>query len=709
MTSSTPEFAIGIDVATTQWAVTIQKPGRQERVEFPGSGKVLPAAVYMQTDGTSLVGRQAHNAAFKEPHRFFAHFKRGIPTQPNQPWGDQSAPTPMELTTMILTYVWQTLLQAHPEIKAYLTEFGGTKPRELLRIIVTVPATYRQAEQQTLQKIAAKVGEGFSIDGFIPEPEAAALEYRQQGHLKQGDLLAVIDTGGGTTDITILRFDRGRLEPEISAKGDDELGGVNFTGTIYLWCCKKLGLSNGAFDARKGLVLSTPGLAESDRRTHLKIWNAAEELKILLSSSATASAYVDTTTGVVEVTLDRSTFVDICEKAGLWKRFENCVAGTLQGTPLQWSNIHAIALVGGSSLLPTLNDRIAQLTSRPVADIYRSSDPAHGIADGAAYQAFVQEETGHCVPGGLAIELIDDSNFQISRKARFFYRTGAILPRGGASVQWPGQRVRSSGGRCHLRIAFKEAKPGLNVEEGALLPEDEVVALATAEVELDLPAGDHGVEFGVNVDASGNMRWSVGIPAVATCDVLTGYVASNSTIPLVEPARDVVLAIDVSGSMKGEKLKAAKHAIHELLAQASHHDIRVALVGFGSRVALIAPLGADWNDIGDAVERMQHGGQTPLAEAIELSLHHLETSSGDGRERMLIVVTDGLPNSTANAATAFDAAKQAATVVCVGIGPDVNQGFLLDSATSTSHCFFPTDAGAIPPVFKQIVDLYLVP
>jgi uncharacterized protein YegL len=707
MTAKQPDLAIGIDLGTTFSAVTIRTPGKEEPMLFPGVGPQLASAVLWQPNGQHLVGQMANNAAFKHPERLFSHFKRGIPDAPDVSWN--GGPTPIELSVVLLSAIWKVILQTHPEIADYMPERGGKKSPEGLRIILTHPATYRQDQVLTLQQIVNRVGDGFRVDGFITEPIAAALLYRQQQKLNHNDLIAVVDVGGGTTDTCVLRFDRSRFEPLISAKGDANLGGINFTGPLFEHFCASLGYSFPCFDPQRGLNLTAGNLSTADRRMASKIWNAAEESKIQLSVAETTTAYLETPDGLKELTLNRATFITLCQNAGdLWGRFEACVADLLSGTSLRWRDIQGVALVGGSVMIHTLRERVAVTTERPVEQVFRSADSTHVVANGAAYQAFVQEDTGHCLPGGLSARLRVGINGDQHYCYRFFFKTGEIIPSGGTNVQSLGQMIRSPGGRCSLSIVLGEAKPGLNVAAGEILPESEVVPLKRVDALLELPGGEHDIELGFEVDPASRLHWRLRLPNQPDFDVASGLVTDTAEASVDTP-QDLMLLMDVSTSMKGEKLRAAMNAAHSLLAQLSLSDTRVGLIEFGRNVKVDAKLGSTFEEVGVAIETLIANGQTPMAESIDMASQHLKSHGADDRKQLVLLVTDGQPNNVPAAEAAATETKSHATLMCIGIGQDVSQQLLLSLATTPQHCFFADSAGSIETVFTQIIELYLKP
>ena len=705
MTTQQPEIGVGIDLGTTFSAVTVQTPGKVEPMNFPGIGPQCPSAILWQPDGQHLIGQAALNAAFKDPERLYTHFKRAIPDSPDAPWN--GGPTPVELSSVLLRGIWKVLLQAHAEIADYIPELGGKKSPEGLRIIVTHPATYRQDQVRTLQRIVDLVGNGFRVNGFITEPIAAALVYRQLQKLNHNDLVAIFDVGGGTTDTCLLRFDRGHFEPVISGKGDARLGGLNFTGPIFEHFCSILKCTLPCFDPLRGLNLSSAGLSLPDRRLASKIWNAAEEIKIQSSISESATVYLEATDGLKELMMDRQTFIALCRDSGdQWARFDDCVTGLLAGTTLRWSDIRGIALVGGSAMVPTLRDRLAAITERTPDQVFRSADSTHVVAIGAAFQALVQEETGHCLPGGLAVRLRTGTNGD--HQNRFFFETGKIVPAGGINVQKLGQTINCPGGISTLSLVLVEAKPGLDVAEGELLPDGEVVPLKTIERSLNFPAGQHEAEMGFEVGPDGHLRWRLSLPACPEFDVVSGLVADAGE-PSVETSQDLVILLDASTSMQGEKLRAAQNATHNLMAQVSRLDTRLGLVEFGRNTRIIANLGSPFEEVGIAVEAVIANGGTPMAEAIEMGSDHLKSHGEPERQRLLLLVTDGCPNTVPATESAAQEAKFHATVMCLGIGHDVSQQLLLSLATTPKHCFFADSAGGIEIIFQQIIELYLKP
>ena len=707
--STNPKLAVGIDIATTQWAVTVRRAGKTSRQNFPGSGPQLPSAVLYSPDGNHKVGMAALNAAFKEPQHLCTFFKRGIATSPNKPWNGVPL-TPKELTGIQLKHVWSVFRQTNPDVTEYVPELGGTGPREQLQIYGSHPATYGLEQLKVLEEAASLVGDGFHIDGFISEPIAAAEVFRElHGEvLKHGDLVAVLDFGGGTFDTSVMQWKTGIFEPVISGRGDGSLGGLNFTGEIYTLFCDKLGLTSACYDPQWGLNLAAdPSLSELERRVHLSLWQKSEEAKQVLSTADEATVYVELPDGLKELTITRQQFDDLCTP--LWLRLGATVAVLLSDTAYRWPDITHIISCGGSAMLPGLRDRIATLTCRRPEQVFLASDSTDLVSAGAAHQAFCQHETGHCLAAGLGVRLreVRDDGSTVYR-SKFFFRTGEIIPVSGAIVQQLGQTIHSLGGPCTISLELVEAKAGIRVAQaGDLLEDTEVVPLRHVMHRCDLPPGTYDLELGFNIEPSGKVRYRMMVPGLADeMDVLSGVVTDESPSGQIASPRDVALVFDRSDSMAGEKLRAAKDAVHNLLSEVSALDVRVCLVPFGRETELACPLGTPLNEVGQILEELPAGGGTPMAKALKITAEHFLNEASE-REKLLILITDGQPNDPDKTKRVAKKVKEHAQLICIGIGKDVVEHYLLELASNPSDYFPAESAAAIAGVFGHVIDIYL--
>ena len=387
---------------------------------------------------------------------------------------------------------------------------------------------------------------------------------------------------------------------------------------------------------------------------------------------------------------------------------EAAVASVIADQPFGWDAVAHILLAGGSALLPGLRERVAAWTGRDPKHVFLSADSTHVVADGAANQAFTQTEGSHCLAGGLAVRLRDGDNGKYVNKV--FFATGAILPAIGTSVEQLGQTVRSPGGVCTVAVDLREARPGVTAKPWELLSDDQVVRVRTLRRQVHLPRGQHDMEVGFRINPNGKLIYRFRFPALPDLDVLSGDVTDNGDEAVEAAAgRDVVLAFDCSSSMHGEKLAAEKKATHDLLDQIAADDVRVALIVFQKGSAeILCPLGTSHAEIRTKVDALVAGGGTPMHKALSLAGKHLADAADKLREWIVILTTDGHPNEPKSTQKAAQALKQSARLICLGLGSDVSEGYLMELVSTPNDCFF-ADASEIGRAFQTITELYLKP
>lgn len=187
-------------------------------------------------------------------------------------------------------------------------------------------------------------------------------------------------------------------------------------------------------------------------------------------------------------------------------------------------------------------------------------------------------------------------------------------------------------------------------------------------------------------------------------------------------ARDLVLAVDISGSMDTRDFQDAQGqpqqrlaAVREVLTRfiADRDGDRVALILFGTRAFVQAPFTQDLQTLAEMLEETEvgmAGPNTAIGDAIGLAIRLFETSEVD--ERLLILLSDGADTSSRmtprNAAGI--AARNGVTISTVGVGdPDgegdgrVDLASLQEIASATGGAYFyASDETALDAIYEQI-------
>ena len=172
---------------------------------------------------------------------------------------------------------------------------------------------------------------------------------------------------------------------------------------------------------------------------------------------------------------------------------------------------------------------------------------------------------------------------------------------------------------------------------------------------------------------------------------------------------DLVVVIDRSGSMDGDKINDARSAIIKLIGRLTTKD-RLALISYSNDVrtdvGLIPVNGANRNRLIDAVNGVQAAGGTNLGGGLQQGIDLLSDRAAVGRQRKLILISDGLANQgvtdpDALARMASTAVEGQFTVSSVGVGYDFNEMLMTSLADhGAGRYYFLENPQAFAKVFE---------
>jgi Ca-activated chloride channel family protein len=173
---------------------------------------------------------------------------------------------------------------------------------------------------------------------------------------------------------------------------------------------------------------------------------------------------------------------------------------------------------------------------------------------------------------------------------------------------------------------------------------------------------------------------------------------------------DLVIVLDRSGSMAGRKLEDARQAVMRLIDHLTAQD-RLALVTYSNGVEAVFPLvymdGDQRNRIRAAVQQIYSSGGTNLGGGLQQGIATLMQTPAAGRQRRVILISDGLANQgitdpTALGRMAAGAVEQNFAVSTVGVGYDFNEVLMTTIADhGAGRYYFLEDPKAFAQVFEQ--------
>ncbi len=345
---------IGIDLGTTNSCVAVMEGGKPTVIANTEGARTTPSVVAFTKTGERLVGEPAKRQAVTNAEKTIASIKRDMGTDNGRTIDDKRY-SPQQISAMILQ-----------KLKADAESYLGEKVSEA---VITVPAYFNDAQRQAT-KDAGKIA-GLDVKRIINEPTAAALAYGLDNEKEQKIL--VYDLGGGTFDVSIIEIGDGVIEV-LATNGDTHLGGDDFDNKLINWMVSE-------FKAQNSVDLS------GDKMAMQRLKEAAEKAKKELSSATTTNINLPfismNANGPLhfDMNLTRAKFDELTND--LVEKTAVPVQNALKDAGLTASEIGQVLLVGGSTRIPAVQEKVKQLTGKEPS---KSLNPDECVAIGASIQ-----------------------------------------------------------------------------------------------------------------------------------------------------------------------------------------------------------------------------------------------------------------------------------------------------------------------------------
>ena len=345
---------IGIDLGTTNSCVAVMEGGKPVVVTNTEGSRTTPSVVAFTKTGERLVGEPAKRQAVTNADRTISSIKRHMGSD-FRVEVDGKKYSPQEISAMILQ-----------KLKADAENYLGEKVTEA---VITVPAYFNDAQRQAT-KDAGKIA-GLDVKRIINEPTAAALAYGLDNDKEQK--IMVYDLGGGTFDVSIIEIGDGVIEV-LATAGNNHLGGDDFDQKVTDYMISE-------FKRTEGVDLS------NDKMALQRLREAAEKAKKELSSATTTNINLPFITATAEgpkhfdMNLTRAKFDELTHD--LVEATAGPVNTALKDAGLSASELSKVLLVGGSTRIPAVQDKVKALTGH---EPNKSLNPDECVAIGASIQ-----------------------------------------------------------------------------------------------------------------------------------------------------------------------------------------------------------------------------------------------------------------------------------------------------------------------------------
>lgn len=352
-----PTHAVGIDLGTTYSCIAyLNEHG--EPVTIPNrDGELSTPSVVMFDGGQVIVGTEALRNSVRAPDRVVMHAKRYMGDL-NHVWSIQGRNySPIDISA----YILQTLLND-----------ARQRIGEVERAVITVPAQFSDVQRQATAEAGRRAG--LKQVDIINEPVAAALCFvlGSEGiwftELATSQVIMVVDLGGGTFDLSLVRYEKNAVRV-IASGGDLHLGGLDWNNTLQKAIVRQF---------QKEFSLDPAGDRESLQALSLEVEQTKRSLSVRPKAALTCQHAGRRKTYQVEVEqFERLTKPHV-------DRMRDLTKALLQERELGWAHIDVVLTTGGASRMPMVRHMLKQLSGRT---LNTSLSPDQSIAHGATYYA----------------------------------------------------------------------------------------------------------------------------------------------------------------------------------------------------------------------------------------------------------------------------------------------------------------------------------
>jgi len=355
--------AVGIDLGTTNSAVTVLEAGEPKVISNAEGFRTTPSVVAFTKDDNVLVGETAKRQAVTNVDRTVSSVKRHMGTD----WKfkvEEKEYTPQEISARIL-------MKLKRDAETYLGE-------SVTDAVITVPAYFNDAERQATKE-AGEIA-GLNVLRIINEPTAAALAYGLDKG-KEDELILVFDLGGGTFDVSLLEVGKDDEFSTIqvrSTSGDNRLGGDDWDQRVVDHLVTKFKETTGVDVSKDKIALQ-------------RLKEAAEQAKKELSQSTSTSiqlpylSLTDAGPANLDETLTRAQFESLT--SDLLERTRKPFEDVIKEAGVKVGDIAHVVMVGGSTRMPAVTELVTKLLGGKEPN--KGVNPDEVVSVGAALQAGV--------------------------------------------------------------------------------------------------------------------------------------------------------------------------------------------------------------------------------------------------------------------------------------------------------------------------------
>lgn len=702
-------ISIGIDLGTTFSAAAYVNPktGSPEIIPNPEGKHITPSIIYFR-DGNTVFGSEAEEAFNQGLGSCAATFKRSMGSNDTYCIIDGKEYTAEKLSSMLLKY-----------IKDYAESGTGQTVKDA---VITVPAYFYSAEREATLRSAQEAG--LKVRKIIDEPNAAAMSYGVN-HWRENANILVYDLGGGTFDVTLIHMNAGGELQTIATKGDHYLGGRDWDSRLAEIIAGKISDDTDS-DVRSDFQAMNiiHGLSESVK----KRFSVIQNVNVSVSLPGL---------GKISVPVSRNEFTEVT--ADLLKRTGDFCLALLRDAHIGIDDVTDVLLVGGSTRMPQVSEYLAGIFGKkPIAHV----NPDEAVALGAAVQSAKEN------PKYTSLSVIVEDGQKVTDRRKF---AGLFKPNVQPERKLAGlQEISLRETTAHAMGMIAVSPDGTRYINDIIIPADHprpvkaakafsfrTTAKKPAEMEIYVLQGDKetplenivayryivtGIKHNPSAKGHTKIRVQYTYDNNGIIQVEARQDNSKQNLPIhrenipddmskfsrpveheenVPETLNLVMAVDVSGSMSGEPLSDAQKAMCDFIDELDFSFTRVGVLAVSDRTEIISALTDSRNDCIRAVRSIECG-QTGYGNTAH-PFHKISDmlKDEDGR-KFAIILADGV---WANRGKAVKASRKCNNeeidTAAIGFG-SADEEFLRDISSNDANAIFVAESGDLGYAFGTI-------
>ncbi len=652
---------VGIDLGTTFSAVAKinDVSGKPEVIKNSFDSPITPSVLCFEENGNVLFGEDAKGMQGMGNTNAIAFFKRNM--------GNDNFCVEFFGKTYSATDISAIFL------KNLVKEAEQSCGEKIDSAVITVPAYFTHKERQATIDAGKKAG--LEVLAIINEPTAAAFAYGLNDKEEEQTVL-IYDLGGGTFDVTIAKINKNKIDI-LGSDGNHELGGKDWDDCIARYLAQQF---NEEYDV---------DITEDDEMM-ASLLVTAESVKKQLTSKDEVTVPIVFKDVRGSVTITEELFEEISEF--LIGATRDLTDNLIESIGLSWSDITGAILVGGSTRMRMIHNYVKNMSGKePLSGV--NVDEA--VALGAAIRANIDDSGKSITPtlmgllgGKKAIPVIGAKAVSdvtahalgmiaVSEDGER-YENSVIIPK---NTTIPAERTRS----YNFRTRAKDNELEVYVLQGSYerpldntildkytITNIEKTSQNPSVIEVSYKYTSNGVVDVSAVQKETGKTLPIRIEKVP--EDMSWTDGSPKDQVAAPPEVEVILAIDLSGSMEGEPVRKAQDAMRGFVDELDPNFVKIGLLTFADRCNMTVRPTYDFKSVLNGIRRIEVGvvGYGNRAEPFTDSYNELKLTRFDRDKeiiRYLVVLTDGVwSNSSAAIQQAKRCHEEGIEVMALGFG-----------------------------------------